>query len=176
MASAATSSTISCFEVAMKSRAGFAVFICGGLVVTASLTIGPADAQSGAMTPQKKALMGAVKPIGPYSPGVAAGNMVFLAGQIGLDPASGALVTGGIKAETKQAMENLGKVLQEAGLGYQNVVKTTIFLADIKEFADMNEVYGSFFPEGSPPPARSTVQVAAIPRGARVEIDFIAVR
>ena len=120
--------------------------------------------------------MGVIKPIGPYSPGVATGNMVFLAGQVGIDPATNALVTGGIKAETKQAMDNLGKVLQEAGLGYQNVVKTTIFLADIKEFADMNEVYGTYFPAGSTPPARSTVQVAAIPRAAHIEIDFIAMR
>ncbi len=156
----------------MKSRAGLAVLACGCLALFAFVNGSRAAAQSA----DKKALMGVIKPIGPYSPGVSTGNMVFLAGQIGMDPSTNTLVTGGIKAETKQAMENLGKVLQEAGLGYQNVVKATIFLADIKEFADMNEVYGSFFPAGGTPPARSTVQVAAIPRGAHVEIDFIAVR
>ena len=125
---------------------------------------------------QKKPIMGVIKPIGPYTPGVQVGSMLFLAGQIGMDPATSTLVEGGIKAETKQAMENLGKVLQEAGLGYQNVVKTTIFMQDLKDFADMNEVYGSYFPAGNVNPARSTVQVAAIPRNAHVEIDMIAIR
>jgi 2-iminobutanoate/2-iminopropanoate deaminase len=157
----------------MKSRTGVAILACGCVAVLAFVTGSRAAAQSGS---DKKALMGVIKPIGPYTPGVSTGNMVFLAGQVGIDPATNALVTGGIKAETKQAMENLGKVLQEAGLNYGNVVKTTIFMADLKDFADMNEVYGSFFPAGGTPPARSTVQVAAIPRGAHVEIDFIAMR
>lgn len=125
---------------------------------------------------QKKAIMGVIKPIGPYTPGVQIGPFLFLAGQVGIDPATNTLVEGGIKAETKQAMENLGKVLQEAGLGFQNVVKTTIFMQDLKEFADMNEVYGGFFPAGNINPVRSTVQVAAIPRSARIEIDMIAMR
>jgi len=129
----------------------------------------------GAQTATKKALLGSVKPIGPYTPGIAAGNLVFLAGQLGLTSA-GTLIEGGVKAEARQAMENLGKLLQEAGLGYENVVKTTIFLADINDFAAVNEVYGSFFPQGGVYPVRSTVAVAALPRGGRVEIDFIAAR
>lgn len=128
-----------------------------------------------AQTASKKALQGAIKPIGPYTPGIATGNLVFLSGQLGLTPA-GNLIEGGVKAEARQAMENLGKLLQEAGLGYENVVKTTIFLADINDFAAVNEVYGSFFPQGSVYPVRSTVGVAALPRGAKVEVDFIAAR
>lgn len=122
----------------------------------------------------KKALTGGTKPIGPYTPGIDIGNVVFLAGQIGLSPSTGTLVEGGIKAEAKQAMENLGSVLKEAGLSYSNVVKTTIFLADINDFAAVNEIYGGYFPAGSIPPARSTVAVAALPRGAKIEIDFAA--
>jgi 2-iminobutanoate/2-iminopropanoate deaminase len=130
----------------------------------------------GAQTATKKALRGATNPIGPYTPGIATGNLVFLAGQLGLNPDTGNLAEGGVKAEAQQAMENLGKVLAEAGLGFENVVKTTIYLADINDFAAVNEIYGSFFPQGSVYPVRSTVGVAALPRGARVEIDFIAAR
>ena len=173
----------------MKSRAGFAIVVCGVAAMVVSVAVvGRAEPQTAAADSQqmpaggprmmapKKALMGVIKPIGPYTPGVQNGPFVFLAGQVGIDPASNTLVEGGVKAETKQAMENLGKVLQEAGLSYQNVVKTTIFMADLKDFADMNEVYGSFFPAGSIAPARSTVQVSAIPRSAHVEIDMIAMR
>jgi 2-iminobutanoate/2-iminopropanoate deaminase len=129
-----------------------------------------------AQTATKKAFQGATKPIGPYTPGIATGDLVFLSGQLGLNPATGNLAEGGVKAEARQAMENLGKVLAEAGLGFENVVKTTIYLADINDFAAVNEIYGSFFPQGSVYPVRSTVGVAALPRGARVEIDFIAAR
>lgn len=124
----------------------------------------------------KKAFAGVVKPIGPYSPGVGTGGTVYLSGQIGLDPASGNLVDGGTEAQAKRVMENLGAVLKEAGLGYANVVKSTIYMVDLAEFAKVNEIYGTYFPAGGVPPARSTVQVAALPRGARIEIDFVAVR
>ena len=155
----------------MKSATSFAVGCLAGVFVTFAIGVS-ATPQAG----EKKALMGAVKAIGPYTPGVSAGDMVFLSGQLGLEPASGNLIAGGTKAEAKQAMENLGALLKEAGLGYENVVKTTIYVTDIKEFADVNEVYGSFFAQGSTTPARSTVQVAALPRGGHVEIDFVAVK
>ena len=111
-------------------------------------------------------------PIGPYSQGVDAGT-VFCSGQIGLDPATGNLVEG-IVAQTSRTLANLEGVLSAAGLSLKNVVKTTVFLADMGEFAQMNEEYAKHF--SSPYPARSTVQAAALPRGARVEIDAIAVR
>ena len=123
---------------------------------------------------KKKSFYGQVKPAGPYSPAVMAGEFLFLSGQVGRDPATNTLVAGGTKAETRQAMENLGKLLAEAGLGFEDAVKVTVFLADNKDFADMNEIYASFFP-GGVPPARSTVQ-AAPPGGARVEIDMVAIR
>ena len=122
----------------------------------------------------KRVVYGATNPVGPYSPGIDLGNMVFLAGQIGLK--DGKLVDGGIEAETHQAMKNLHAVLEDAGLDFGHVVKTSVFLADINDFAKMNEVYGSYFPEGGIPPVRSTVEVANIPLGAKVEIDFIAAR
>lgn len=129
-----------------------------------------------AQVPAKKAYNGAVKPIGPYTPGVGVGNTVYLSGQIGLDPVSGQLVEGGTEGQARRVMENLGAVLKEAGLGYGHVVKATIFMTDLAEFAKVNEIYGSYFPAGGVPPVRSTVQVAALPRGARIEIDFVAVR
>jgi len=111
-------------------------------------------------------------PIGPYSQGIDAGA-VYCSGQIGLDPSTGNLVDG-VVAQTGRALSNLDAVLKAAGMGLGNVVKTTVFMADLAEFAQMNEEYGKHF---SPPfPARSTVQAAALPRGARVEIDAIAVR
>jgi 2-iminobutanoate/2-iminopropanoate deaminase len=116
----------------------------------------------------------APRALGPYSQGVAAGELVFCAGQVGLDPATGKLVPGGIAAETARVLENLGAVLAAAGLSLADVVKTTVFLADLAEFGAMNEVYGRHF---TPPyPARATLQVAALPAGARVEIEAIAVR
>jgi len=117
---------------------------------------------------------GAPRALGPYSQAVVAGETVFCAGQVGLDPATGKLVPGGIAAETGRVLENLGAVLAAAGLSLADVVKTTVFLADVAEFAAMNEVYGRHF---TPPyPARATVQVAALPAGARVEIEAIAIR
>jgi 2-iminobutanoate/2-iminopropanoate deaminase len=128
-----------------------------------------------AQMPAKKAFNGVVKPIGPYTPGVAVGGAVYLSGQIGLDPATGNLVDG-TDAQARRVMDNLGAVLKEAGLGYGDVVKTTIYMIDLAEFAKVNEIYATYFPAGGVPPARSTVQVAALPRGARIEIDFIAAR
>ena len=115
----------------------------------------------------------AAKPIGPYSPGIRAGNLLFLSGQVGFDPSTGVLVDGGITAQTDQVMRNIGVLLKAAGADFTHVVRTTVFLADMNEFAEMNAVYGRYVVD--PPPARSTVQVAALPRSARVEIDVIAV-
>ena len=129
-----------------------------------------------AQMPAKKAFNGVVKPIGPYTPGVGVGGAVYLSGQIGLDPSTGQFVEGGTEAQARRVMENLGAVLKEAGLGYGDVVKTTIYMTDLAEFAKVNDIYGTFFPAGGVPPARSTVQVAALPRGARIEIDFVAAR
>jgi len=112
--------------------------------------------------------------IGPYSQAVAAGPFVFLSGQIGLDPSTGNLVGGGTTAEAEQVMRNLRAVLQAAGLGFDDVVRTTIYLVDLSEFAAVNEVYGGYLRE--PFPARATVGVASLPRGARVEIDAVAVK
>jgi 2-iminobutanoate/2-iminopropanoate deaminase len=125
---------------------------------------------------EKKAVVGAAKPVGPYSPGVDVGSLVFVAGQLGLDPATGKLVAGGIEAETTQVMKNAEAVLKNAGLGFKDVARTTVFLTDINDFQAMNKVYATYFPEGSIPPARSTVAVAALAAGAKVEIDFIAAR
>jgi 2-iminobutanoate/2-iminopropanoate deaminase len=110
--------------------------------------------------------------IGPYSQAIRAGNLVFLSGQIPLDPASGKLVEGDVRAQTARIMDNLGAVLKAAGLSFAQVVKSTIYLVDLNDYATVNEVYGERFKEA--PPARSTVQVAALPRSARVEIDLIA--
>jgi len=124
----------------------------------------------------------APRAIGPYSqavsvplgpPGAGAGTrLLFLSGQIPLDPRTGELVKGTIEEETRRVMENLRAVLAGGGAGFQHVVKTTIYLADLGDFTKVNEVYGGYFPAN--PPARATVQVAALPRGARVEIDAIA--
>lgn len=114
----------------------------------------------------------APKALGPYSAGIRAGNMVFTAGQVGIDPAVGKLVSGGIEAQTRQALSNVQAVLRAAGSGLDRVVKTTVFIQDMSEFAQMNAVYAEFFREQ--PPARSTVQVAALPLGAAVEIEAIA--
>jgi 2-iminobutanoate/2-iminopropanoate deaminase len=116
---------------------------------------------------------GAPKAIGPYSQGVTVSGFLFTAGQVALDPASGELVSGGIAEQTTRALENLRAILKEAGTSFSQVVKTTVFLVDMADFSAMNEVYGRVF--GNHRPARSTVAVAALPRGARVEIEVIAV-
>jgi 2-iminobutanoate/2-iminopropanoate deaminase len=117
---------------------------------------------------------GAPAAIGPYSQAVDSGDTVFLSGQIGLDPNLGSLVAGGIAPETRQVMDNIREVLRAAGLGFGDVVKTTIFLVNLADFETVNRIYGEHFTEGFP--ARSTIQVAALPRGALVEIEVIARR
>ena len=114
-----------------------------------------------------------LKAVGPYSLAIAAGGMVFLSGQVHLDPATGKLAAGDIGAQTKQCLENLKAVLAAAKLGFENVAKTTVFLTDMRDFTAMNDMYKTYMVE--PFPARSTVQVAALPLGARVEIEAIAV-
>ena len=116
----------------------------------------------------------APKAIGPYSQAIVSGDLVFTSGQIPLDPKTQEMVKGDVRAQAERVMENLRGVLEAAGASFGQVVKTTIFLADLADFAVVNEVYGKRF-AGSPP-ARSTVQVAALPKGARVEIEMIAVR
>lgn len=117
---------------------------------------------------------GAPKPFGgaPYNQAIRAAGFVFCAGQVGLDPASGTLVDGGVEAQARRVMENLSAVLEAAGSSLDRIVKTTIFVADLGDFAAVNAVYGSFF--ATDPPARSTVQVAGLPAGALVEVEAIA--
>lgn len=112
------------------------------------------------------------KPAGPYSPAVRAKGLVFISGQIPLDPQTGALVEGGIRAETARVLDNLTNVLEAAGLTLADVVKTTVFLKNLAEFGEMNEVYAGYF--GAQPPARSTIEVARLPRDCRIEIEAIA--
>lgn len=112
--------------------------------------------------------------IGPYAQANAWGNMVFCSGQIPLDPQSGQIVPGDIKDQTRQCLENLGAVLKAAGAGLETVLKTTVFLADMADFSKFNEVYQEYFTGNYP--ARSTVQVAALPRAALVEIEAVAIR
>jgi 2-iminobutanoate/2-iminopropanoate deaminase len=111
--------------------------------------------------------------IGPYSQAVRTGNLVYTAGQIGLDPATMEIVGGGIEAETRQVLKNLKQVLEAANSGLKYVVKTTVFLQDMGEFSKMNAIYGEFF--AANPPARSAVEVAALPKGAAVEIEAVAI-
>ena len=111
--------------------------------------------------------------IGPYSPAIRAGNLLFVSGQIPVDPATGKVVDGDITVQTEQVMRNLGSLLKAAGCGFEHVVRTTVFLADLGDFGAMNQCYATFMV--SPPPARSTVQVARLPRDAKIEIDAIAV-
>ena len=116
---------------------------------------------------------GAAKAIGPYSPALKVGNLLFLSGSIPLDPVSGQLVEGGIVEQTRRVMENIKALLAAAGADFSNIARTTVFMVDLGEFAQMNEVYASYF---TPPyPARSTVQVVKLPRDVRVETDVIAV-
>ena len=111
--------------------------------------------------------------IGPYSVGIQAGEFVFTAGQIGLDPATGNIVSGGVETETRQALENLKKILEAAHSGLDEVVKTTVFLQNMGDFAAMNAIYAQYFAE--PYPARSAIQVAALPKNAQVEIEAVAI-
>ena len=116
---------------------------------------------------------GAAKAIGPYSPALKVGNLLFLSGSIPLDPVSGQLVEGGIVDQTRRVMENIRALLGAAGADFSSVARTTVFMVDLGEFALMNEVYASYFT--APYPARSTVQVVKLPKDVRVEIDVLAV-
>lgn len=111
-------------------------------------------------------------PIGPYSHATSFGKIMFVSGQVALNPTTGELVQGSIKEETEMVMQNLKAILTEAGIGFENVMKATIFLMDMQMFNEVNEVYGQYFP--THPPARETVQVAGLPRGVNVEISVIA--
>ena len=111
--------------------------------------------------------------IGPYSPAIRAGNLLFISGQVPIDPRTGTIVGTDIAAQTEQVMRNLAALLKAAGAGFEHVVRTTVFLVDMNEFAAMNAVYGTFVVD--PPPARATVQVARLPKDVKVEIDLIAV-
>lgn len=124
------------------------------------------------MTRRAISTAGAPAAVGPYSQGIVSDGLLFTAGQIGLDPSSGGIVEGGIEAETERAMANLTAVLDGAGCTWDDVLKTTIYLADVGDFATVNAIYGRFVSD--PPPARSTVGVAGLPKGARFEIDAIA--
>lgn len=110
--------------------------------------------------------------IGPYSQAIRVGNLVYTSGQIPIDPATGNFVEGGIKEQTRQSLTNVKAILEEAGLSMADVVKTTVFMADMNDFADMNSVYAEFFAE--PYPARSAVAVKTLPKGALVEIEVVA--
>jgi 2-iminobutanoate/2-iminopropanoate deaminase len=125
------------------------------------------------MTRQAISTGGAAAAIGPYSQAIRSGDMLFCSGQLGIDPATGELVEG-VEAQAERALRNLQSVLDAAGLGFDDVVKTTIFLADIGDFTAVNAVYARFMSD--PPPARSTIQVAALPKAGRVEIEAIARR
>ena len=117
---------------------------------------------------------GAPQAIGPYSQAVVAAGLVFTSGQIPTDPATGEFVPGGIREQTEQVLRNLSKVLEAAGSGLERVLKTTVYLADMDDFAAMNEVYGRYM--GDTPPARATVQVGGLPSGVRIEIEVVAHR
>ena len=124
------------------------------------------------MSKQVISTPGAPAAIGPYSQAVRSGNLLFLSGQIPLDPATGQLVAGDITAQTERVLKNLVAILEAAGSSLEKVLKTTVYLRDLMEFGKMNEVYGRFF--GEKPPARATVEVARLPRDAAIEIDMMA--
>src|SRR3989442_15623395 len=111
--------------------------------------------------------------IGPYSQGVRVGSTIYYSGQIPLDPKTGQIVSGDIETQARRVMESIGGLLKAEGLNYDNIIKTTIFLADINDFQKVNEIYGSYFKKS--PPARSNIQAGALPKGARLEIEVIAV-
>jgi len=110
--------------------------------------------------------------IGPYSQGVIAGNFLFISGQIAIDPDKNEMISGTIEEQTEQVLKNIGAILNEAGLTYDNVVKTTVYLTDLSDFGKMNEVYARFFKNN--PPARAAIQVSKLPKGAKIEIEAIA--
>jgi 2-iminobutanoate/2-iminopropanoate deaminase len=113
-------------------------------------------------------------PIGPYNQAVITGNLIFISGQIPMDATTGEIISSDVKAETKKVMENIGAILSEAGSDFDQIIKTSIFLTDMQSFAQVNEVYGSYFTANFP--ARETVQVSALPKGVNVEISVIALK
>ncbi|GHV39259.1 reactive intermediate/imine deaminase [Synergistales bacterium] len=131
------------------------------------LTASTAHAQGKVVSTEK-----APKAIGPYSQAVWAGNVLFLSGQIGLVPETGKIIEGGTLAQAEQIFKNIGAILESQNLGFKDIVKVTVFGMDIKEFPDVNKLYATFFPEN--PPARSFVQVSALPAGAAIEIEVVA--
>jgi len=139
------------------------------LLIAIALTASTSSAQK-----KTVATKDAPQAIGPYSQAIVAGGFVFAAGQLAIDPATGKLVEGDIKVQTERVLKNLSAVLAAAGSGMDRVVKTTVFLKSISDFAAMNEVYGQFFK--NEPPSRSTVQVAALPRDALIEIELVALQ
>jgi len=147
----------------------FAVLVCAGCIAPAQETPAPT-----ALEKQVIASEGAPEAIGPYSQAIQAGNTLYLAGQIGLDPTTGQLVEGGIEPETRRVLDNLKAVLETAGYTMGNVVQAQVFLADLNDYAAMNAIYATYF--GEAPPARAAVQVARLPRDARVEIMMTAVK
>jgi 2-iminobutanoate/2-iminopropanoate deaminase len=133
-----------------------------------------ADAQdANAAVRQVVSAPDAPKAMGAYSPAIKAGNLLFISGQIPIDPSTGNLVAGDITAQADRAMRNVTALLRAAGIGFEHVVRTTVFLADMNDFAAMNEVYSRYIVD--PPPARATVQVARLPRDVKIEVDAIAV-
>ena len=114
----------------------------------------------------------APKALGPYSQAIHAGQFLFVSGQVPIDPATGELVSGGIPDQTRRTLQNIGEILKAAGSSFQQVVRTTVYLADLADFPSMNHTYATFFT--APQPARSTIQAAKLPKGARIEIDVIA--
>jgi 2-iminobutanoate/2-iminopropanoate deaminase len=157
-------------------------FIALAFMVACQSQSSPADASASEESPVEN--MNAAKkviktdqapnPVGPYSQAIIAGNTLYLAGQIAINPESGDMVTDNIENEARQVMDNLQAVLEEAGMSMDNVVKTTIYMTDLNNFGKVNEIYGSYF--GEMPPARVTVGVAALPKGANLEITMEAVR
>ncbi len=144
------------------------------LAIAISISIISLSFQSSIMEKKIIKTSGAPAPIGPYNQGVMVGDLLFVSGQIAADPATGALLTEDIKQEAKQVMDNIGAVLNEAGLNYDHVVKSTIYLSNMDNFSSVNEVYGSYFGEDAP--ARETVEVSRLPKDVNVEISVIAVR
>ena len=114
----------------------------------------------------------APKAIGPYSQAIQVGNFIFTSGQIPIDPSTGTIVDGGIKAQARQSLQNIKAIMEESGIEMKNIIKTTVFLSDMNDFSEMNEVYAEFFTE--PYPARSAVAVKTLPKGALVEIEAVA--
>lgn len=133
----------------------------------------PPTSGPNASTPrQAVSTSGAPAAIGPYSQAIRSGNLLFVSGQVGINPTTGLVVEGGVVAETHQVVQNLSAILEAAGASLAHVVKTTVYMADLSEFDAMNGVYASYF--SAPPPARATIQAARLPRNVRVEIDLIA--